>query len=131
DAFGARLPYLLKVLSAASPLSLQVHPDAGQAAAGFADEESRGVPQDAPHRRYRDPFHKPEMVVALEPFDALCGWRKPAGTRDLLEPLAVDQPGWQHLLDMLSGPHARTALRETVSWLLGDDDRVPALVDAV
>jgi mannose-6-phosphate isomerase len=71
------------------------------------------------------------MVVALEPFDALCGWREPARTRAVLEPLAVDQPGWAHLLGLLSGPDARDALRETVSWLLGDDDRIPALVGAV
>ena len=36
DEFGPRLPYLLKVLAAAAPLSLQAHPDAEQAEAGFA-----------------------------------------------------------------------------------------------
>ncbi len=102
EAFGKRLPYLLKVLSAAQPLSLQVHPDAEQAAAGFADEESRGVPQDAANRRYRDPFHKPEMVVALTPFDALCGLRDPALTLLLLGALEVEHPAWSHLLDLLS-----------------------------
>lgn len=129
--FGARLPYLLKVLSAAKALSLQVHPDAEQAAAGFADEEDRGVPPGAPERRYRDPFHKPEMIVALGPFDALCGLRDPAGTVTLLGTLDVAHPAWPHLLALLSGADPRDALRSAVSWLLGEDERIPSLVHAV
>ena len=130
-AFGKRLPYLLKVLSAAQPLSLQVHPDAEQAAAGFADEESRGVSQDAANRRYRDSFHKPEMVVALTPFDALCGLRDPALTLPLLGALDVEGPAWSHLLDLLSAADSSAALRDSVSWLLGNDERLPSLVRAV
>jgi mannose-6-phosphate isomerase len=128
DRFGGRLPYLLKVLSAAAPLSLQVHPDAAQAAAGYADEQSRGVPMDAAERRYRDPHHKPEMVVALERFDALCGLRDPRSTLDLLAELDLDGPAWDHLRHLLSAGDDRTALRATVGWLLGGEDRVAALV---
>ena len=131
EAFGQRLPYLLKVLSAAQPLSLQVHPDVEQAEAGFADEESRGVPRDAANRRYRDPFHKPEMVVALTPFDALCGLRDPALTLTLLGALDVEHPAWTHLLDLLASADSSRALRDAVSWLLGGDERVPSLVRAV
>ncbi len=69
------LPFLLKVLSAARPLSIQVHPNAERAARGFAEEEAAGIPLDARHRRFKDPHHKPELVVALTPFDALCGFR--------------------------------------------------------
>jgi mannose-6-phosphate isomerase len=130
-SFGPRLPYLLKVLSAAAPLSLQVHPDSEQAAAGFADEQDRQVPQDADFRRYRDAFHKPEMVVALEPFDALCGLRDPALTAELLAGLDVEHPAWLHLRELVSGSPADEALRRTVSWLLGDDEQVPSLVRAV
>jgi len=119
------------VLSAAAPLSLQVHPNAEQAAAGFANEQDRQVPQDAPFRRYRDPFHKPEMVVALEPFDALCGLRDPARTADLLAGLDVEHPAWPHLRDLVSGSPADAALRRTVSWLLGGDEQIPSLVRAV
>ncbi len=72
--FG-RLPYLLKVLAAARPLSIQVHPTAARARAGYAADEAAGVPKDAPHRRYKDADHKPELLVALTPFDALCGFR--------------------------------------------------------
>jgi mannose-6-phosphate isomerase len=87
--FGARLPFLLKVLAADQPLSLQAHPTAAQAAAGFADEERRGVPLAAPHRNYKDPHHKPELLCALTPFDALCGFRRAGETLALFRALGV------------------------------------------
>ncbi len=74
------LPFLFKVLSAASPLSLQVHPSTAQAEAGYADEEARNIPLDAPNRIFRDPRHKPELVCALSEFSALCGFRRPEAT---------------------------------------------------
>jgi mannose-6-phosphate isomerase len=79
DVVG-ELPFLLKVLAADKALSLQVHPDLPQARAGFAAEDAAGVPRDAPHRRYRDPNHKPELIVALTPFRALAGVRDPKTT---------------------------------------------------
>jgi mannose-6-phosphate isomerase len=130
-AFGPRLPFLLKVLAAAAPLSLQVHPSSEQAQAGYDDEQARGVAADAPERRYHDPFHKPELVVALGPFDALCGLRDPAATLALLDLLDVEDPAWPELRHRLAQPGAAAALRDTVGWLLGGDARVPALVDAV
>jgi mannose-6-phosphate isomerase len=87
--FGARLPFLLKVLAAAQPLSLQAHPSLEQARLGFADEERRGVPRDAAHRNYKDANHKPELICALTPFDALCGFRRVAETRSLVDALGV------------------------------------------
>ena len=75
ERFGPRLPFLLKVLSAAKPLSLQAHPDAEQARAGFAAENGRGLPADSPLRNYRDDNHKPELLVALTAFEALSGFR--------------------------------------------------------
>jgi mannose-6-phosphate isomerase len=92
--FGPRLPFLLKVLAAADPLSLQAHPPTATAQAGFADEEARGVPLDAPHRRYRDPWPKPELLRALTPVTALCGFRAPDRTRALLAELAVAELTW-------------------------------------
>jgi len=83
DASG-ELPYLLKVLAAAAPLSLQTHPDAGGARAGFAREEAHGPAQDAARRVYRDPNAKPELIVALTEFDALCGFRSVGDTERLL-----------------------------------------------
>jgi mannose-6-phosphate isomerase len=87
--FGTRLPFLLKVLAAAEPLSLQVHPDAAQAAAGFAAQEAAGIPLNAPTRTYVDPFHKPELLVAVDEFDALCGFRDPEVSADALERFGV------------------------------------------
>lgn len=90
DGHGRRpgLPFLLKVLAAAAPLSLQAHPTTEQARAGFAAENAAGVPLDAPERNYRDASAKPELVVALsERFEALCGFRPLAATRALLTEL--------------------------------------------
>ncbi len=69
------LPYLLKVLAADQPLSIQVHPSRVQARAGFAREQALGLALDADTRNYRDSNHKPELIVALTPFFALCGFR--------------------------------------------------------
>src|SRR5918997_856917 len=75
ETFGARLPFLMKVLAADAPLSLQAHPTMAQARAGFAAEEAAGVPKDDPTRTFKDPWHKPELLLALTTFEALCGFR--------------------------------------------------------
>lgn len=69
------LPYLLKVLAAAHPLSIQVHPDRARASAGYDAEEQAETPLNAPERSYKDRNHKPELIVALTEFAALCGFR--------------------------------------------------------
>ena len=91
STFGARLPFLFKVLAAAEPLSLQAHPSAVQAKEGFAREESSGVPLTSALRNYRDDQHKPELICALTEFHALCGFRDPAVTHRVLAELAVPQ----------------------------------------
>lgn len=78
--FG-RLPYLLKVLSIARPLSIQVHPTADVAAEGFAAEEARGVPRGDRSRSFTDAFHKPELLFALTPMEVLAGLRPAADLR--------------------------------------------------
>ena len=75
ERFGPRLPFLLKVLAADTPLSLQAHPTMEQAQAGFAAEEAAGVSHEDPTRTFKDPFHKPELLLALTTFEALCGFR--------------------------------------------------------
>ncbi len=95
--FGG-MPYLLKLLAAARPLSIQVHPNAGQAEAGFAREELNGIPRDAPERSYRDPRHKPELLVALTDFEALSGFRSPdeiAAALDALPELSSLLPRYE------------------------------------
>jgi mannose-6-phosphate isomerase len=86
--FHESLPFLLKVLAAEQPLSLQAHPSAAQARAGFARENAAGIPLGADARCYRDPNPKPELICALTPFSALCGFRPLAELRANLEALA-------------------------------------------
>jgi mannose-6-phosphate isomerase len=117
--FGPRLPFLLKVLAAASPLSLQVHPDLDRARAGYRDEEQRGIPRDAPHRNYRDANHKPELICALEPFDGLCGFRPATATADLLEALGVGP--LKPYADILRAQPESKALREVLTAVLTAD----------
>ncbi|MFF4329534.1 mannose-6-phosphate isomerase, class I [Streptomyces sp. NPDC001591] len=117
--FGPGLPFLLKLLAAGAPLSLQVHPDLAQAQEGFADEERRGVPLDAPHRNYKDANHKPEMICALTPFDGLCGFRPPLEAAALLEGLGVDS--LKPYADLLRAHPEDAALREVLTAVLTAD----------
>lgn len=88
------LPFLLKVLAADRPLSIQVHPTREQAADGFAREDAAGIPVDAPHRSYRDTNHKPEMICALTTFEALCGFRAVDDSVALLRALGGPFAPW-------------------------------------
>lgn len=110
----AHLPYLLKLLAAASPLSIQAHPSKSQAEAGFAREEAAGVPRDAPDRTYRDANHKPELIVAVsDEFRALAGLRELAATRRLVDGLgAAAGP----LAERLAGADAD--LSAVIGWVL-------------
>ncbi|MGW0391877.1 mannose-6-phosphate isomerase, class I [Streptomyces sp. NPDC003042] len=117
--FGPRLPFLLKLLAAGAPLSLQVHPDLAQAKEGFEDEERRGVPIDAGHRNYKDPNHKPEMICALTPFDGLCGFRSPLAAAELLAGLDVDS--LKPYVDLLHAHPEEAALREVLTAVLTAD----------
>ncbi|MFI9212817.1 MULTISPECIES: mannose-6-phosphate isomerase, class I [unclassified Streptomyces] len=117
--FGPRLPFLLKVLAAGAPLSLQVHPDLAQARAGFAAEEAAGIPVDAPHRTYKDANHKPELICALTPFEGLCGFRAPAEAADLIAALGVDS--LKPYVDLLHAHPEEAALREVLTALLTAD----------
>jgi mannose-6-phosphate isomerase len=89
--FGGRLPFLLKVLSAAKALSIQVHPSRAQAQAGFAAENALGLGVGDPARNYVDDWPKPELLYALTPFEVVAGLRPPEDAAALLRALAVDQ----------------------------------------
>ena len=89
EAFGSRLPYLLKVLAAAKPLSLQAHPSREQAEEGYAREQAEGIPADASHRLFKDDWPKPELLCALTTAETLCGFREPDSTYALLEQLGA------------------------------------------
>jgi len=81
-------PFLLKVLAAEQPLSIQSHPTQERAQSGFAAEEAAGLARDSPLRSYKDPNSKPELIVALTEFSALCGFRPYAETAAELSELA-------------------------------------------
>ena len=85
--FDHALAFLFKVLAAARPLSIQAHPNAAQAAEGFARENRMEKSVDAPDRNYRDPNHKPEIIAALTPFWGLNGFRPSEEAAALLEPV--------------------------------------------
>jgi mannose-6-phosphate isomerase len=97
------LPYLLKVLAVAEPLSLQAHPNAEQARDGYA----RGI--------YPDPNAKPELLCALTEFDALCGIRPIDATLALLHELGLHELGLHELGLHELGPAADSLADELAS----------------
>jgi mannose-6-phosphate isomerase len=116
DRFGQRLPFLLKVLAAASPLSIQAHPTIEQARAGFQEENDRGIPLDAPNRNYVDPNHKPELICALTDFEALCGFRQVHDSASLFA--AIIAAGGTGFLGYPQRLVSEGGLREVVTALL-------------
>jgi len=117
ERFGPRLPFLLKVLAADTPLSLQAHPTPEQARAGFAAEEAAGIPRDDVTRTFRDPYHKPELLLALTTFEALCGFRPVEESLHCLAKLQVPE------LKPTIAALARGGLRAAIPQLLGLSDR--------
>lgn len=116
-AFQGRLPYLLKIIAAERPLSLQVHPTRAHAEESFAAENAAGLALDSPRRTYRDANHKPEMLIALTPFTALCGFRTPRRAAVILEGLGTALTDRLHSL-LVANPTAhgmRAAFRTLVS----------------
>ena len=116
--FAGKLPYLFKVLSAAVPLSIQVHPNKQQAEAGYEKENQAGLAANAYNRNYRDDNHKPELIYALTPFRAMCGFRRLENIVELFsfikDPLVSTllntlshrglQGFWQQLLELEQTP---------------------------
>jgi mannose-6-phosphate isomerase len=128
--WDGRLPFLLKVLAAEEPLSLQAHPSAQQAAAGFAREEALGIDRDAPERNYRDPSHKPELICALTEFHALVGFRDAQETVRLLRALAVDDLAAH--VELLAGDPNGDGMRALfTTWITLPQNALDKLVPAV
>lgn len=128
--WGGRLPFLLKILAAEEPLSMQAHPSAAQAAEGHAREEKLGIPRDAPNRNYPDPTAKPELVCALTEFHALAGFREPGRTVKLLK--AIETPRlakYTGLLEAQPDPSGLRALFTT--WITLPQPSLDALLPEV
>lgn len=122
DRFGGQLPFLVKILAAAQPLSIQVHPNIDQARNGFDAEEKAGIAVTAPNRNYRDRNHKPELLCALTDFDAMCGFRSPSEVLALLSEL--DLPQLAFLRSALEGPDP---LRRAFTSVLTGPGSAPAV----
>ena len=83
SSLTGELSYLLKLLSAQQPLSLQTHPNREQAQQGF------GL------GKFADPNPKPELLCAITEFTALCGFRPIADSVVLLTELGLDNVAQQ------------------------------------
>jgi mannose-6-phosphate isomerase len=121
--FGSRLPFLLKVISAARPLSLQVHPGKQHAERAYAaQQQATGAPRD-----YTDDNHKPELICALrDGFAGLSGFRPVVDSRRLLAALSV--PGLGAIADQLDWANPADGLRTVVtSVLTSDADKAPVI----
>ena len=109
EQLAGDLSFLVKIISANKPLSLQTHPTDEQAASGFQQENEIGISLDAAQRIYRDSSAKPELLIALTPFDAICGFRP---IEESLE--WCKRFGWTQLAEHLEND----GLAECVRWAL-------------
>ncbi len=117
ERLASELPFLVKFLAAAKPLSIQAHPTLQHAQQQFAIEESSGLPPADPTRNYKDANHKPELLVALTEFRALVGFRPMA---ESLEELAALQPATPALAD-LSRALEGGGYRAAVEWIFSEN----------
>lgn len=114
--FGVTLPYLLKIIAADRPLSLQVHPHLARASSGYAAEDAAGIPLDSPRRNYRDRNHKPELVFALTTFEAVSGFRAPRRAAEILSNL--DSALARSLVELLRADPTSAGVRAVFRSLL-------------
>jgi mannose-6-phosphate isomerase len=128
--FGPALPFLVKVLAADEPLSLQAHPSAEQAVEGYQLEDRAGLPVNSPERNYRDRSHKPELLVALSDFQALAGFRPAARSAALMRALAV--PALDPFIALLADQSDSDGLRALfTTWITAPQPDIDALIPAV
>lgn len=117
-----RLPFLLKILAAGAPLSIQAHPNPEQAITGFAKENAAGIEISAANRNYKDDRAKPEMIVALtKSFEALVGFADP---RLVIEKFA-------ELLEATESARLKTVLNRWITWLAEPDGIAKVTLDSL
>ena len=131
EAIGSKLSFLVKFLAADSPLSIQVHPNAVQAKAGFARENAAGIDLADPKRNYKDDSHKPEILIALSAFEALCGFRPRAEVQEIFLAFSESEARFGELAALLA---TDASLEEIFSELLEDQllaERFSSTVEAM
>ncbi|MDO5672170.1 MAG: mannose-6-phosphate isomerase, class I [Actinomycetaceae bacterium] len=124
NRFGENLPYLLKLIAPATPLSLQVHPSKDRASQMFDLESDAGIPLEHPRRRYRDSNHKPELIYALSRFEAVAGFRAPRRAMEILA--GIEAPLAQRVSRQLRSKPGSAGIRAAVSGLLSPHTRPSA-----
>ena len=120
------LPFLVKLLAAESPLSIQVHPTTAQAIAGYEMENGAGVSLEDPRRNYKDDSDKPEILVAWsERFLALAGFQSPDQCTETLtemENLGVDGE-----LTSVAHHAVKSGPAALAGWLFSNEESVDFL----
>jgi mannose-6-phosphate isomerase len=102
ESIGKKLSFLVKILSAERALSIQVHPNSQQAKDGFHYEQAKGISLEDPKRNYKDSSHKPEALIALTPFQALCGFRPRADLIQVFMEFGKSEPEFDSLAKQLA-----------------------------
>ena len=119
EQLGSRLSFLVKFLAADKPLSIQAHPNAAQAKAGFDRENSAGLALDDPTRNYKDDSAKPELLIALSAFRALCGFRPTAEILEIFLAFSETEPRFGELAALVA---TDSSLETLLSELLQDTE---------
>jgi len=119
---GSNLDILVKLLAAARPLSIQVHPVELEALQGYAQEQDGDIPHDSPHRVFKDPRSKPELIVALAPdFRLMVG----AVDKDLLRRRLTELAVFRHFFNNSGVSESDFSdARMFVNWVLRRDSDV-------
>jgi len=109
------LPFLLKVLSSAKPLSIQAHPDRQLAQKLHA--------RDPQH--YPDANHKPEIALSLLGLNAMCQFRE-------LAAIEADRQRLQSLRNFFAAVTDKPSLQNAYARVFAaDDDAIDAVLDAL
>ena len=128
EAIGSKLSFLVKFLAADSPLSIQVHPNAIQAKVGSAKEDAAGLGLSDPKRNYKDDSHKPEILIALTPFEALCGFRPRAEVIEIFQAFSKSEARFGELAALAQ---TGASIEEIFSELLEDGNLAGTFTNSV
>ncbi len=72
--YNDKLPFLFKVLAIEKPLSIQCHPDYREAKLGYDNEREFRKNNPRSLWNYKDDNRKAEVIYALTPITAMCGF---------------------------------------------------------
>jgi mannose-6-phosphate isomerase len=123
-----RLGFLVKLLAASKSLSIQVHPNKVQAQQGFEKELNLGISLDDPTRLYKDSSHKPEALIALTEFHALCGFRPRAELAQVFTAFGKTESEFHDLAQHLA---SGTSLDHIFKSLIGNTSLAARFLETV